>query len=132
MNAWALFNAGEDYAKLGEFSRSIEYCQKSLNVFQEMNDKLGLSGAYMSFAIAYKLKEDYDKSYDYFQKTISLREELAMPYRLADGLYECGLMLIKKDDSELAIDYLQRSLTIFREINSISMIQRAEKALASI
>ena len=97
-----------------------------------MDDKLGLSGAYMSFAIAYKLKEEYDKSYDYFQKSIELREELGMPYRLADGLYECGLMLTEKDDPEPARDYLMRSLTIFKKINSITMIQRVEKALASI
>ncbi|MCK5310251.1 MAG: tetratricopeptide repeat protein, partial [Thermoplasmata archaeon] len=90
------------------------------------------SGAYMSFAIAYQLKEDYDKSFDYFQKTIALREELGMPYRLADGLYECGVMLTSKGDTELARDYLTRSLSIFKKINSATMIQRAEKALAFV
>ncbi len=132
MNAWAMFNAGEDYAKLGKFDISIEYCENSLAVFKKMKDKLGMSGALMSFAIAYKLKEDYAKSLDHFNKTIKLREELGMPYRLADACYECGLMLVKKGDKKSARQYLDRALKIFTEIRSAKMAERTVKAIESL
>ena len=128
MEGWASFNLGETLAKMGKFDEAIEAAEHSREIFEKFEDKLGLSGALMSFAIIYREKGDYEKAKEYFEKTIKLRRELKTPYRIADALYEYGLMLRKLRDPG-ARKVLEEAARIFEKIGNEERAEEAREAV---
>ena len=128
MEGWASFNLAETLAKMGKFDEAIKTAEHSMQIFEKLGDKLGLSGALMSFAVIYREKGDYEKAKDYFERTIKLRRELRTPYRIADALYEYGLMLMKINDKE-AKKALEEAAKIFEEIGNKERAEDARTAM---
>ncbi len=128
MEGWASFNLAETLAKIGDFEGAIKCAEHSKEIFERFGDKLGLSGALMSFAILYREKGDYEKAREYFERTIKLRKELKTPYRIADALYEYGLMLRKIRDPD-ARKTLEEAAKIFEKIGNKERAMEAREAV---
>jgi len=132
MSGWALFNAGEAYAKIGEFEKALECCDRSLSIFERLGEKLGISGAYMSYGIIFKLKKQWNKAIEYFEESMRIRKELEIPYRLADGYYEFGMLYKEKGDKTKAKEYLIKAREIFKKLGAKKSLKRIELKLKNI
>ncbi|MCD6461269.1 MAG: tetratricopeptide repeat protein [Thermoplasmata archaeon] len=118
MEGWAGFNAAEDLARMRRYDEALEHCRRSEEIFHELNDELGLSGVYMSYAVTHRLKGDMEEAEKYFKKTLEIRERLDMPYRTADALYEAGCFYNQWGKPEKAKEFLKRALDIFLSLGN--------------
>jgi tetratricopeptide (TPR) repeat protein len=132
LEGWALFNAAEDLAHLGNIQKAILYADQSLEIYKRLGDSLGLSGVYSAYAIISWKQKDYTRSRERFDESIDLRRKLKMPYRLANACLECGEMLAEKGDPEDAREYVEEALDIYDKIGQVEMADRARKLLASL
>ena len=129
MEGWAMFNAAENCARMGRSDEALDLCEESEAIFKKLEDRLGMSGVYMSFAVIYWLREDPKRAERYFQRTISIRRDLDMPYRTADALYEYGCFLAEHGNVREARETLSESLRIFSGLKNGERTEQLEQAL---
>lgn len=71
---WDMAN---NYNRIGDYYKSIEYYFLSINVFEKFNDKNYLSSLYGNLSSIYTHTADSTKSLEYMQKAMVLAEELS-------------------------------------------------------
>jgi tetratricopeptide (TPR) repeat protein len=132
MAGWALFNAAEAYARIGELDKALNCCNRSLAIFERLDEKLGISGSFLSYGIIFKLQKNWDEAIKFFEKSMQLRQELEIPYRLADGYFEFGLLYKDKGDSEKAVDCLNKAKEIFGNLGANDFLEKIDFEMKSI
>jgi signal transduction histidine kinase len=63
-----------------DFDKALEYRQKAIDIYLQLNSKYGLITCYEDLANIYIDLEEYDKAYDAAKKSLLLAEELNSPY----------------------------------------------------
>ncbi len=74
----------------GEFGRSIEFHQKSVQIFKSLGDSAGVAANYNNLGNTYKYIGHREKSLDYYLKSAMLREKYSKPSEYATVLYNIG------------------------------------------
>ena len=76
------------YLVKGDQYAAIDYAQKSLNVFQNLKDSLGIALSYNGLAYLYEEIQNYDLMYNNIQKSIKIQLQLKAPdEELLEGSY---------------------------------------------
>jgi tetratricopeptide (TPR) repeat protein len=132
LGAWALYNAADCFGKLNKYDTALSYCNMSYEIFDRYDDKLGLAGVTMSYALIYKLMGDTKKAEEQFKETIRLREEVGVPYMMGDAYMEYGALLKQKGDLKKAKQYLEKALYTFMKIRNRSLTERMVKEIESL
>lgn len=132
LGAWALYNAAECYGKLNNYDKALAYCRKSYEIFDRYDDKLGLGGVTMVYALIYKLMGDPKRAEDHFKESIRLREEVGVPYMMGDAYMEYGTFLKQSGDLKKAKRYLEKALYTFMNIRNKALTERMVKEIESL
>ena len=83
---WAAFNnIGYSYKHMGEYEKSIEMYQKSLEILIENNDKRVLP--YSNMADCYEILGEYDKAIECYEKDLEWYPERTVFYEEIGDLY---------------------------------------------
>jgi tetratricopeptide (TPR) repeat protein len=120
------------YNEQGELDKAFEYYSKSLNIYQQLNDKKGLTGAYCNLGLLYFDKGDYAKSLEYQFKSLKMEEELGNKQGIGDSYGNIGLVYHEKGELEKALEYQLRSLKIDEELADKSKISISCASLGNI
>ena len=97
---WAAFNnIGYSYKHMGEYEKSIEMYQKSLEILIENNDKRVLP--YSNMADCYEILGEYDKAIECYEKDLEWYPERTVFYE------EIGDLYYYKKDYKNAIKYYE-------------------------
>ncbi len=106
----------EIYRRLGENEQAVEFAQRSLNIYQELEDIVGQGQAHISLGNAYSAKYDWTVATDHYLKGMTIKE------RVGD-VYGQGVLAINIGDNyrimgqlEQAIVYCRRSLQVWEEL----------------
>ncbi|MCD6575819.1 MAG: tetratricopeptide repeat protein [Nanoarchaeota archaeon] len=129
MEGWLLFNIGEVYALLGEFEKADEASISARKIFEELEDKRGLSGVEMCDAVIEKERGNLEEALSYINKSLELRNELKEPRRIADALILRGDIYSSMGKFGDAREDYNSALEIYKRLNSADGIKRAEAKL---
>jgi tetratricopeptide (TPR) repeat protein len=128
MTAWALFNAGECYAKKKKLDKAVKNCNKALKVLSK-DDKIGIAAIYKVLGIANRYAKNWDESEKYFNDSIKIFQEINIPYDLAMTNYEIGLMFKDKGDTKTAKKSFKEALKIFKKLDATKETAEVNKEL---
>jgi signal transduction histidine kinase len=110
------------YDDLSNYPKALEYYQKSLHVYEELNDKVGLSKCYNNIGILYVYQEDYDKALEYFEKTLRIDESLKDTVGISMGMNNIGIIYQEKGDLDMALKYFRNSKELSDATGNIGLV----------
>jgi len=128
MTAWALFNAGECYAKKNKLEKAAKNCKKALKILSK-DDKIGYAATYKVLGITNRFTKDWDESEKYFKESIKIFKEINTPYDLAMTNFELGLMYKDKGDTNAAKKVFKEALKIFKKLDATKEMLVVNKEL---
>ena len=80
--AYFFLHKSSELRAKGQSKQTLDMVERSLALFEELNDKQGLGFAYALLASLTGWRDDYDKFDSYLKKALALFEELGDKYQI--------------------------------------------------
>ncbi len=109
-----LNDAGNLY--LTKPAKALEYYQKSLKIYEEINGKQGIANGNNNIGVIYSGLKDYDHALIYFAKALKLKEEIGDKKGQANTYDNIGGIYVEQKKYAEALEYHFKSLNINREM----------------
>ncbi|MFX1255189.1 MAG: tetratricopeptide repeat protein [Promethearchaeota archaeon] len=106
------------YTQKGKYDQALEYSQKSLELWMEINDKLGLAECFSTIAEVFEYKGDLGTALENIQRSLELWQEIGDKDQIGKNINMIGKIYGRKGDMDNALTYFERSLSIFSEIGN--------------
>jgi signal transduction histidine kinase len=116
--ARSLSNIGIAHRRLGDFDEAIVNHKKSIDLYEEINDKYGKSKVLQSLAITYGYIGDYNEALESFLKAFILFEEVGDSIGIANSNNNIGMVYYFLENSEKALEFLLKGLKIRKQIGN--------------
>lgn len=113
MQATLLSNIGGIYNNKGELDKALSYCEESLNLTTNENEKETL---YNNIAVIYNNKGDYQKAIEYFHKAIEIGERYGEYRGVSIDKLNLGDIYREIKDYKNAEKYLSEGLKGVKEV----------------
>jgi len=120
------------YHYKGDYVKALEYFIKSIDVNQEIGDKIFEGNALIGIGGVYEKRGDYKKAIDYYKRSIQKCEECGNQGSLIAALVNLGNIFKNQGDDNKAIGYYKRSINICKRINSKYGMGYAFQGIGSI
>jgi two-component system NarL family sensor kinase len=117
---WDMAN---NYNRIGDYYKSIEYYFLSISVFEKFNDKNYLSSLYGNLSSIYTHTADSAKSLEYMQKALVLAEELSNDDLICRTLMNYANELINKGQFSKVQDVLNKAEPIVLKLQNTAYSQ---------
>jgi signal transduction histidine kinase len=106
------------YNMKANYPLSLEYHQKSLNIYEKLGDKKGISDCLNSLGIVYNDQGSYPQALEYYQKAIKIFEEIDDQISISYCLNNIGVIHYDQGEYSIALDYYQKSLKIDEQFDN--------------
>ncbi|MBE7443495.1 MAG: tetratricopeptide repeat protein [Flavobacteriales bacterium] len=116
--AAALNTQGTSFTIKGDYAKAIDYYTRSLKIYEEIGDKLGIANSLGNIGMIYYNQGDYAKAIDYHTRSLKIQEEIGNKQGIATSLNNIGMIYHNQGDYAKAIDYHTRSLKIKEEMGN--------------
>ena len=120
--ATLLYHKAEIYRLQGDLGKSLENCQQSLSLFEEVGDKRGIAATLNLHGSVLWGRGDLSKALDYLQRSLTLREEIGNKREIGKSLNNVGTTYYHLGDLDTALAYYQRCLKLQEELGNKFMI----------
>jgi tetratricopeptide (TPR) repeat protein len=119
------------YDVKSEYSVSLEYYSKAMQVWDELSAKKNKGGTLGNMGSVYANLGDFPKAIDlYFQSQLML-EQVGDKESIAIGNNNIGLLYYEKSEYKKALEYYFKALNSFKELKHIQGIQYAYSNIGS-
>ena len=113
----SILNAiGSCYLYLGEARQAVEYYQRVLSIFVEINNRRGEGAALGNLGIAYRDLGDARQAIEYHQQSLAIAREVGNRNSEGVSLGNLGLAYRDLGDARQAIEFHQQALAISRAL----------------
>jgi tetratricopeptide (TPR) repeat protein len=110
------------YQNLGYFDQSLLYHMESLEVDEELKDRVRISYDYTNIGISYRHKGQLDDALSYYKKALEIHEELKDKVGMAADYNNIGTVYHDKGQLDDALSYDRKALEINEELkNKVEM-----------
>lgn len=113
---------GISFHMKSDFSKALEYFERSLKNYEDMNDKDGINRSLTNIGLIYQSQGDYLKALSNFTRSSKAFEELGDKESLSNLMNYIGTIYDYQSDFPMALLYYQKSLKIKEEIGDIKGI----------
>ncbi len=120
---------GQINEKEGNYLEAIEHQQKSLRLFWELKDTLGLAQTKRNLGSIYEDLNQVQKSFQYFEEAYALVKNCRST-AACDILNNLGDTYRKNNQLPQALHYTQKALQLALELNDSHLLESAYKDLA--
>ena len=109
-------NLGNDYQRLGNFQKAVEYHEKRLKIAKEVGDRAGEGTAYCNLGIAYQRLGNFQKAVEYHENHLKIAKEVGdragewMAYGNLGNDYQ------RLGNFQNAVEYHEKHLKIAKEV----------------
>ena len=111
--AYAYKNIGECFRFFSEYINAINYLEKSLEIYKNINSKLGIAKVLNRLgAVYYEYENNYDKAIYYSTESNKFAKEINEIEVEASNDITIGSSYIKKNDSRNSIYFLKKALEL--------------------
>lgn len=131
--AYSYKNVGIAYYYQGDYVEALSSWQKSLAVFDSINDRIGVANIQSNIGAIYYNEGDYSHALDYYLKSLKTSEEIKDTLRIVTALTNIGAVYIdKKVTHEKALEYSLRALELSEKINEQDAIATSSVNIGEI
>lgn len=109
---------GDIYAKMEDYTLAMEFCNKAMQIFYKIMDRLSLADTYKVKGIIQRDTSNLEIAESYFLTSLRINEENENILNYAETSYEIGLLYRKWKKSDLAIKYLKLAKKFFALIGA--------------
>jgi len=109
-------NLGKAYLSLGDFRKAIEYCEKSLAIAVEIEDRDRESACYSGLGSAYKGLGEFKKAIEYHEKSLAIAVEIEDRDRESACYDNLGTAYTMLGDLREAVECHEKAMAISVEI----------------
>ena len=106
------------YSILGQLELSLEYCLKSLNIFESIGDSAGMAKVYNSLGSRYSEMGMNDYAIEYYQKAIIINEKHYNKSRLVKNYGNIGTIYSVLEDHDKALEYYTKAYMIQKDLDN--------------
>jgi len=117
----------------GNYDKAIEFYLKSLKIYEEINDKKGMSSCYNSLGIIQSDQVNYEKALEYLFKALKINEELKDIIGMSKCYNNLGAIFKLQNNYDKATEFYAKALEINEKLgkkefipgnyNNLGMIQ---------
>jgi len=115
--AAALSTQAGSYYVRGDFNKAIEYYHLCLAIYEEIEDKKGLSKVLNNIGVMYSNQGNFRKALEYHLRSLKIKEEIPDKSGMAGTMNNIGLIYMNQGDYPKALNYFQQSLKIKEEFS---------------
>ncbi len=126
------FALSKNYAFLSDFEKSIEFCNKSLNIRNELNNKCGIADCYVFMGEIQKAQGNIKKSYYFFDKAIKIQKEINDFQGLANSYRNLGNTFEITGQNDTAYKYFHKAFEIDQKYGNIRTLAISKHSLGKI
>lgn len=121
--AYALKYIGIAYYYQGNYIESLNTWQKSLAVFDSINDRVGMANIQSNIGAIYYNEGDYTSALDYYLKSLTTSEEIKDTLRIVTALTNIGAVYNDKPAThDKALGYSLRALKLSEAIGAMDAV----------
>jgi tetratricopeptide (TPR) repeat protein len=108
-------NIGIIYAEQSNFTKGLEWDNKTLALDEEIGNKAGIGKDFCEIGAVYRDQGNYPKALEYHYKALATDNEAGIKAGIASD--ECGIGIVYEDigNSEKALEFYLKALTIAKE-----------------
>lgn len=125
-----LNNCALEYAKLGDFERTLEYGLRSLELAHLQDNQFSAVFARNRIGEGYMGLGDYEQANSYFQQNLQQLQDPSLQPRRLYTLCNLGKLRIKQQAYGAATDYLEEALKIAQKAEGKQFIYEIQEKLA--
>jgi serine phosphatase RsbU (regulator of sigma subunit) len=125
----------------GDYIGAVDFFNKSLVLFESMNNKYGRATTLNNIGLVYGAQRDDKRALEFYRKGMEVYEEIGDQYGIAMSLNNMGSTYDKINDDEAALNCFRKSLSIMEgvgdefglaaTINNIGNVHRVNGQLDS-
>ncbi len=109
---------GDIFDLKGEFSKSIEYYNISLNIYNKLKNNNGIAEIKNNLGRIYEKQGDYNKALNNYLSALKLRENLNDQKGIASSMNNIGLIYYYQANYPTALSYFQKALKIVLKLDN--------------
>ncbi|HEY9878101.1 MAG TPA: tetratricopeptide repeat protein [Leptolyngbyaceae cyanobacterium] len=111
---------GRILAQQSRYLEALEYYERSLTIYQEIENRIGEGQALNNIGSIYDSLDDYSKALDYYQRSLAIYQFIGDKSGEGNSFNNIGGIYNSLGDYFKALDYYQQSLTVRRSIGDKS------------
>jgi tetratricopeptide (TPR) repeat protein len=115
--AYSLKIIGGIYNGDNNIEQALDYYNRSLQVYEEINDKEGIANSLFNIGKIYNIQQDRKRGLSYRDKSIKIQEQVREKMEAANALNRSAYNYNERSDAGRALDNYYKSLKIYLEIN---------------
>ncbi|MFN8308784.1 MAG: tetratricopeptide repeat protein [Chitinophagales bacterium] len=120
------------YFNEGEYEKAVQFHQRSIELFEGLNDEAGIARAINNMGLIYLKTGDYEKGFELMKKALGKYRMLNEKYHLAVALINLGNVSFESGKEELALQYLHEAFDILQHSENDQLLCELYDALRKI
>lgn len=108
--------------RTGDYDTSLEYRQKALRLWKELNNKREIADGNTNVGAIHYRKGELEKALEFYKEALSITEEMGYKWGIAQACRNIGLVYRVQGERNRALSYYERCLSISEEIGNKSGI----------
>lgn len=130
--AGSYLNVGNTYMNMGEYKSALEYHLKGLKIFEEIDNKRGISFCNQSICSDFIKLGQFKEALPYVAKAMALKKEMNDKRGVAVSAGDYGSAYKGLGEYDKAISYLKEALQTFHELKLVPDEAKANVELAKL
>ncbi|MBU0765637.1 MAG: tetratricopeptide repeat protein [Bacteroidetes bacterium] len=121
----SLMNIGQVYKDWGQYKESVElkekaleYIQQSLDIMNELDDRLGIAYAMNNIGLIYQYLNNYEKAIEFFTRALEIEEKESDKDGIAGTNRDIGITYTKSGEYDKALEYLDKAYTAYKQLDN--------------
>ena len=106
---------GASYILRGDRVKALDYFERSLLIFDDLEDDRGSAAALNNIGLIYEEQGEYEKALAQFERSLAIEKSLNDQKAMASALNNIGLIHSNMENYELALQHHQLSLELREE-----------------
>ncbi|MDC3388303.1 tetratricopeptide repeat protein [Flavobacteriaceae bacterium] len=123
---------GTVYKNKSDYSKAMEYQEKSLVLQKQEGDKRGIAGTLHAIAIINRKKGNYVKAVDYYNKSIAINKQLNNQKGIANSEVAKGVVYSMQGNYPKALGFFKSSLKRYEQLDDQNGISGSLTNIGSI
>jgi class 3 adenylate cyclase/Tfp pilus assembly protein PilF len=115
-----LGNIGFMYRNQSDYPKALDYYQRSLLIFEEINNKQGIAANLGNIGTIYDYQGDFDRALEYYNKAMDIKKELNDKNGEAALLANIGLVYYFKAEYDKALNNFILSREFYEEVGNLN------------
>ena len=117
-----LNNIGSIYSALGDYLKSLDYHERSLEISKEIGDRHGEGLTLNNIGLIYSALGEYSKAFSFYEQSLMISEEIGNRYNESVTLNNIGLTYRELGEFQNALNFFEQSLAFSEKIGNPRLV----------